>query len=45
MEFMRASGGMFLDLAIHDFDMVRYQVGEVDEVYAMGECVDQPGIE
>jgi myo-inositol 2-dehydrogenase / D-chiro-inositol 1-dehydrogenase len=36
MEFMRASGGIFLDLAIHDFDMVRYQVGEVDEVYAMG---------
>jgi myo-inositol 2-dehydrogenase / D-chiro-inositol 1-dehydrogenase len=36
MEFMRASGGIFLDLAIHDFDMMRYQVGEVDEVYAMG---------
>ena len=36
MEFMRASGGIFLDLAIHDFDMVRYQVGEVDEIYAMG---------
>ena len=30
MEFLRASGGIFLDLAIHDFDMVRYQVGEVD---------------
>jgi myo-inositol 2-dehydrogenase / D-chiro-inositol 1-dehydrogenase len=36
MEFMRASGGIFLDLAIHDFDMIRYQVGEVDEIYAMG---------
>ncbi len=36
MEFLRVSGGIFLDLAIHDFDMVRYQLGEVDEVYAMG---------
>ena len=42
MEFMRASGGIFLDLAIHDFDMVRYQVGEVDEVYAMGSVLINP---
>ena len=36
MDFLRVSGGIFLDLAIHDFDMVRYQVGEVVEVYAAG---------
>jgi myo-inositol 2-dehydrogenase / D-chiro-inositol 1-dehydrogenase len=42
MEFMRASGGIFLDLAIHDFDMVRYQVGEVDEVYAVGSVLINP---
>ena len=42
MEFMRVSGGMFLDLAIHDFDMVRFQVGEVDEVYAMGSVLINP---
>ena len=42
MEFMRASGGIFLDLAIHDFDMIRYQVGEVDEVYAMGSVLINP---
>ncbi len=36
MDFLRVSGGIFLDLAIHDFDMVRYQVGEVQEIYAMG---------
>ena len=36
MEFMRASGGMFLDMSIHDFDMARYQVGDVVEVYARG---------
>jgi myo-inositol 2-dehydrogenase / D-chiro-inositol 1-dehydrogenase len=42
MEFMRASGGIFLDLAIHDFDMVRYQVGEVDEVYTIGSVLINP---
>ncbi len=36
MEFLRVSGGIFLDLVIHDFDMIRYQVGEVQEIYAMG---------
>ena len=36
MEFLRASGGIFLDLAIHDFDMVRFQLGEVEEIYATG---------
>jgi myo-inositol 2-dehydrogenase/D-chiro-inositol 1-dehydrogenase len=36
MDFLRGSGGIFLDLVIHDFDMVRYQVGDVHEIYAMG---------
>jgi myo-inositol 2-dehydrogenase/D-chiro-inositol 1-dehydrogenase len=36
MEFLRVSGGMFLDLGIHDLDMVRYQMGDVEEVYAAG---------
>src|SRR5512136_3108562 len=36
MEFMRVSGGMFLDMTIHDFDMARFQIGEVEEVYALG---------
>jgi myo-inositol 2-dehydrogenase/D-chiro-inositol 1-dehydrogenase len=36
IEYARTSGGMFLDMSIHDFDMARYQIGEVEEVYAMG---------
>lgn len=36
MDYLRTSGGIFLDLVIHDFDMVRYQIGEVEEIYAMG---------
>jgi myo-inositol 2-dehydrogenase/D-chiro-inositol 1-dehydrogenase len=42
MEFLRVSGGIFLDLAIHDFDMVRYQMGEVVEVYAAGGVLLKP---
>ncbi len=45
MEFMRVSGGMFLDMTIHDFDMARYQVGEVDEVYATGGVLLKPELE
>ena len=36
LDFLRVSGGMFLDLGIHDLDMVRYQMGDVEEVYASG---------
>ncbi|MBE0685611.1 MAG: inositol 2-dehydrogenase [Anaerolineaceae bacterium] len=35
-EFLKVSGGMFLDMTIHDFDMARFQIGEVEEVYAIG---------
>jgi myo-inositol 2-dehydrogenase/D-chiro-inositol 1-dehydrogenase len=34
--YLRNSGGMFLDMTIHDFDMARFQIGEVEEVYATG---------
>jgi len=42
MEFLRVSGGIFLDLAIHDFDMIRFQVGEVEEIYATGSVLIEP---
>lgn len=42
MEFLRASGGIFLDLSIHDFDMARFQIGEVDEIYATGGVLLEP---
>jgi len=42
VEYARASGGMFLDMTIHDFDMARYQIGEVEEVYAIGSVLVAP---
>jgi myo-inositol 2-dehydrogenase / D-chiro-inositol 1-dehydrogenase len=37
LEYIRRSGGMFLDMTIHDFDMARFVTGsEVVEAYARG---------
>ena len=45
MAFARTSGGMFLDMTIHDFDMARYLSGsEVVEVYAAGGVLVDPRI-
>jgi myo-inositol 2-dehydrogenase/D-chiro-inositol 1-dehydrogenase len=35
-EFIRSSGGSFLDMSVHDFDLARFLVGEVDEVSSWG---------
>jgi myo-inositol 2-dehydrogenase / D-chiro-inositol 1-dehydrogenase len=42
LEYAKSSGGMFLDMSIHDFDMVRFQIGEVDEIYAIGNVLVTP---
>lgn len=37
ISYLRPSGGIFLDMMIHDFDMARYLMGdEVEEIYASG---------
>src|SRR6266403_1666141 len=36
LEFLLGSGGLFLDMSVHDFDLARFLVGEVDEVCAWG---------
>ncbi|MCH7613502.1 MAG: inositol 2-dehydrogenase [Candidatus Marinimicrobia bacterium] len=42
-EYIRSSGGIFLDMTIHDFDMVRYlSDSEVVEVYARGAVLVDP---
>ncbi|HEV2874985.1 MAG TPA: inositol 2-dehydrogenase [Thermoleophilaceae bacterium] len=43
VEYVRVSGGIFLDMTIHDFDMARYVTGrEVVEVYARGSVRIEP---
>ncbi len=37
LTYIKVSGGIFLDMTIHDFDMARFLMGsEVEEVYAVG---------
>jgi myo-inositol 2-dehydrogenase / D-chiro-inositol 1-dehydrogenase len=44
-EYVKVSGGMFLDMTIHDFDMARFVIGdEVEEVYAVGRNLIDPAI-
>ncbi|MCL2881263.1 MAG: inositol 2-dehydrogenase [Treponema sp.] len=43
--YVAGSGGIFLDMMIHDFDMARFQAGsEITEVYAAGAVLVDPGI-
>jgi myo-inositol 2-dehydrogenase/D-chiro-inositol 1-dehydrogenase len=45
VEYVKVSGGIFLDMTIHDFDMARYLIGsEVEEVYAAGGVMVDPQI-
>jgi len=45
VSYVKVSGGMFLDMTIHDFDMARYLVGsEVVEVYVAAGVMVDPAI-
>lgn len=44
-EYAAVSGGMFLDMTIHDFDMVRYLAGcDAEEVYVQSAVLVDPAI-
>jgi myo-inositol 2-dehydrogenase/D-chiro-inositol 1-dehydrogenase len=45
LSYIRLSGGMFMDMTIHDFDMARFLIGdEVEEVYTAGAVMVDPEI-
>jgi len=45
IEYVKVSGGIFLDMTIHDFDMARYLSGsEVKEVYTSAAVLIDPAI-
>lgn len=45
IEYVKASGGLFLDMAIHDFDMARFLTdSEAKEVYAVGDVFINPAV-
>jgi myo-inositol 2-dehydrogenase/D-chiro-inositol 1-dehydrogenase len=45
IDYVKVSGGIFLDMTIHDFDMARYLIAdEVTELYATGGVMVDPAI-
>lgn len=45
IEYVKVSGGIFLDMTIHDFDMARFLTGDdVEEIYAAGAVRVDPAI-
>lgn len=46
IEYLKVSGGIFLDMTIHDFDMARYlSISDVEEVFAQGAVLIDPAFE
>jgi myo-inositol 2-dehydrogenase/D-chiro-inositol 1-dehydrogenase len=45
LSYVKVSGGLFKDMAIHDFDMARFLLGEEPvEVFASASCLVDPAI-
>ncbi len=45
IDYVKVSGGLFLDMAIHDFDMCRFLLNEeVKCIFASGACLVDPAI-
>ena len=45
IDYVKVSGGLFVDMTIHDFDMARYLMGsEIKEVFATGAVLVDPEI-
>jgi myo-inositol 2-dehydrogenase/D-chiro-inositol 1-dehydrogenase len=45
VSYVKVSGGIFIDMMIHDFDMARFQAGsEIAEVFAAGAVLVDPEI-
>jgi myo-inositol 2-dehydrogenase/D-chiro-inositol 1-dehydrogenase len=45
LSYVKSSGGIFMDMTIHDFDMARFLIGaEVEEVYTQAAVTVDPAI-
>jgi myo-inositol 2-dehydrogenase / D-chiro-inositol 1-dehydrogenase len=45
LSYVKSSGGIFLDMTIHDFDMARFLIGdEVEEIYTAAGVMVDPAI-
>ncbi len=44
IDYIKVSGGLMMDMMIHDFDLCRFLLGEVEEIYAIGDVKVDPAI-
>ena len=44
VSYVKVSGGIFLDMTVHDFDMARFIGGEVEEVFVNAAVLVDPAI-
>ncbi|MHA1688831.1 MAG: inositol 2-dehydrogenase [Promethearchaeota archaeon] len=45
IDYIKVSGGLFMDMTIHDWDMAQFQAGsEIEEIYAKGAVLIDPKI-
>lgn len=45
IEYLKGSGGMFIDMTIHDFDMARFLMNsEIEEIYASANALIHPSV-
>ncbi len=45
VEYIKSSGGIFLDMTIHDWDIARFLIGaDIDEIYVQGGVMVDPAI-
>lgn len=44
ISYIAVSGGLMMDMMIHDFDMCRFLLGEVEEMYAIADVKVDPAI-
>jgi inositol 2-dehydrogenase len=42
LDYIASSGGLFVDVTIHDLDTARWMVGEIEEVAAFGAVLSDP---
>jgi myo-inositol 2-dehydrogenase/D-chiro-inositol 1-dehydrogenase len=42
LDYLRQSGGLFVDVTIHDLDTARWLIGEIEEVTAVGAALSDP---
>ena len=42
LDYIRSSGGFFVDMTIHDLDTARWMIGEIEEVTAVGATLSDP---